>query len=692
MLRLFRTFGLHAPTVLLGFVALAACPLSAAELSGVPTKIHEIRSAKPEVIADALAVKIRGVVTRATDYELFIQDDTDSIFIWQPEGHPVFKRGDVVEVIGEIKTVYFTPLIKATRIDYLGRGMLPNPVRPSFHELASGRDDCHWVEVEGVIRVAEKTSSGGLELQLALDGALLRVVVEEPSAEAFPRLIGARIRLRGVAAGSVTSQHRMAEPVVRAEYTSDTFTVLEAGPADIFSVPLHTADSLLSYGSATLSEKLTRVKGVVTCWLPPALLFVRDGKHGLKIQVQHPVSLRPGDQVEVSGFPERAEIQPTLQNAFVRLDSRGPPPVPIVLAASDAMNFSHEANLVEISGELRELSRRTDQIVMVISADKVLFNAVLDAPTIAARLPVIGARVTVTGICHIDRLTPPDATQVVTPASFRLQLRSLDDVRVIAAPPWWTTRRLLIGLAMLGVLCFLALGWILSLNRRVDRQTRTILDEARKTAQLEERNRISRDFHDTLEQQLAGATILLDAIAKMFSVQPQRAKESLDTVRTMLRHSLSEAQQTVLDLRSDEMVSRDVPLLIERSVRSLVDPTGVAVEFQFEGAWPEMDIVVKTHLLRIVQESVTNALKHASPSRIVVSACAGPERIDLRVINDGHGFDPQSCPCDGTGNFGLIGMRERADKLRAVFAIDSTPERGTSVTVSLPRENCASRI
>jgi signal transduction histidine kinase len=689
MSRTLRSFGLQLFIALVG-AAPGVCPLGAAEAQSVLTHIGEIRAASAEIIAGKPRVHVKGVVTRSAPNELFIQDDTDAIFVWQPADHPDFKLGDLVEVVGNAVVGSFAPLIKAEHIDFLGRGVLPVPKQASFHELASGREDCHWVEVEGVVRTVEPTSWGCLILQLAVDGELLRVVVATPAVSAPqvpPGLFGSRVRLRGVAAGSKTPQRRMVEPVLWGTYTPETFTVLETGPADVFSVPLHPAESLLAYGSDTLSERLTRVQGVVTAWHPPDLLFVRDGGHGFEIHVQQPVSLQVGARVEAVGFPEMGDIQPILQNAFVRVLSSGPPPLPTPIAASDHLDFAHEADLVEIAGELRDLSRRADGIVAVVSAGNVLFNAELGGnPPSPAPLPAMGSRVVVTGIYHIDRLGPPNEGQLVRPASFRLHLRTLDDIRLIAAPPWWTARRLLIVLAILAASLVLALGWVWSLNRRVDRQTRIILDETRKSARFEERSRIAREFHDTLEQQLAGATIMLDAIAEMQAIQPQRAKESLDNVRAMLRHSLAEAQQSVLDLRDNEMVGCDLPSLIERSVRSLVDPTGVTVDFRFEGVWPDMDIVVKRHLLRIAQESVTNALKHAAPTRITVAARVLPDGIDLRVTDDGRGFDLQGGRPGGTGKFGLIGLRERADKVQGTLTIESAPNRGTTVAVSLPRK------
>ena len=111
--------------------------------------------------------------------------------------------------------------------------------------------------------------------------------------------------------------------------------------------------------------------------------------------------------------------------------------------------------------------------------------------------------------------------------------------------------------------------------------------------------------------------------------------------------------------------------------------TGIPVDFRTEGNWPELDSMVKQHLLRMVQESVTNAVKHATPRRITVTLRAKPEGIELEVADDGCGFVVQDRLRPGTHEFGLIGLQERAEKIGARLTIRSAPRQGTTVVVAL---------
>jgi signal transduction histidine kinase len=307
-------------------------------------------------------------------------------------------------------------------------------------------------------------------------------------------------------------------------------------------------------------------------------------------------------------------------------------------------------------------------------------DAALPDPT--AELPPVGSRISLVGICSIDRVTPPDTSQIVAPASVRLRLRSLADVRVLSHPSWWTPERQFAAIGLLSLFALGALGWIWTLDRRVRAQTRVILGSVQKAAVLEERNRIAREFHDTLEQQLAGTTILLDAVDTILD-QPQRARDSLNTARAMLRHSLDEAQQAVGDLRSNDLIERDFGPLVEDAARERLHATGIPLEFQCNGAWPELDIMVKQHLLRIALEAVTNAAKHASPSHITISLRANRDVVEVHVADDGCGFSVPDGARAGRGQFGLIGLQERAEKIGARLSIQSAPAQGTTVAVTL---------
>lgn len=669
----------------IGALLIASAGLRATEPQGGEiTDIGEIRAMLPERAAEFLPVNVRGVITRITPHELFIQAGAEAIFVGRLVHDPALRMGDYVEVRGVTDRGHFYPIINRARVTVLGHPGLPDPWVVRYADLVTDQSDCQWVEVAGVVRTVQADPGGLFTLSVLFDGQLLRVLIGEPRPSPDSRLLGARIRVRGVISGAKTPQRRLVEPVLWSDYRPDTFVIESAGPADVFQAPAWSVDALHEQGGGRLPGEMIRINGVVTCQPAPQLFFIRDGGANIEIRLQQRAVLAVGDRVEAVGFPEMGLVQPILQSALARRVATGPPPAPSRLRLAELLDFRHEAELVEVEGELREIIRHNRGAIMILAEEDKVLNVDLDAALLdpAAGLPPVGSRLALTGINQIDRVTPPDQFQIVAPAAARLRLRSLDEVRVLSRPPWWTPARLLAALALLGVFALGALGWIWTLNRRVQAQTRIILGSVRKEAMLEERNRIAREFHDTLEQQLAGATILLDAVDTVVE-QPQRAREGLTTARAMLRHSLDEAQQAVGDLRSNDLLERDFASLVEDAVRQRLHATGIALDFQCQGAWPELDTMVKQHLLRIVGEAVTNAVKHAAPRRITITLRAAPGSVELRLTDDGRGFVVPPRSHHKPGAFGLLGLHERADKMGAELTVASTPGAGTTVTVLL---------
>lgn len=674
---------------LAALVAAAVTIVASAAGPGTPpavlTSIGEIRSLSPEQAAAALPVNVRGIITRCTPYELFIQNGSDAIFIWQRGGeHKGLSLGALVEITGETHPGHLFPVIRHPTITVLGLPGLPEPQRLPANELTAMRHDCQWVEVRGVVRTVEHLSNRSLQLGVFYDGTVLRVHIHQPAPNRSANLLGATVRLRGVISGAKTPQRTIVEPVLWVVDTPETLAVLAPGPADLFSIPLRTVQMLKEPDATARSGEMLRLQGTVTGQPAPRLVYLRDGDHGLEIRLPQPVTFAAGDRIEAVGFPEMGLVQPVLHAAVARRIGADPAPLPLRVRAKELLDFAHEAQLIEVSGELREVFRHNDGLSLVLAEDGTAFSVDLFAAPQAddPPLPPVGSRIALVGICLIERVTPPNVFQIVSPATARVQLRSLADLRVLSRPPWWTPTRLFIAIAVLSLCALGALGWVWTLNRRVQAQTHIILGNAQKQAALEERNRIAREFHDTLEQQLAGATILLDAVDTILE-QPQRARASLNTARAMLRHSLDEAQQAVADLRSNDLIERDLGPLIEQAVHQRLHATGIKPEFRRSGDWPDLDTMVKQHLLRIVQESVTNAAKHAAPRRITVSLQAARDQVELEVADDGCGFDVTE-RLHGPGRFGLIGMQERAEKIGARLTIRSAPAAGTTLTVILP--------
>jgi len=201
---------------------------------------------------------------------------------------------------------------------------------------------------------------------------------------------------------------------------------------------------------------------------------------------------------------------------------------------------------------------------------------------------------------------------------------------------------------------------------------------------LQERARLAREIHDTLAQGFVGISSQLDAVAMCMPEDASAARKFLDLARRMARHSLTEARRSVMDLRAAALEDQDLRAALESGARSWAAGTGVEIEVSASGPQKPLPGETEQHLLRIAQESVTNALKHSGASKIRIELAADPKSVRLRICDDGCGFDQKDVFSSLGGHFGLLGMRERAERLGGAFRLASRPGEGTEVEVTAP--------
>jgi signal transduction histidine kinase/ligand-binding sensor domain-containing protein len=204
-------------------------------------------------------------------------------------------------------------------------------------------------------------------------------------------------------------------------------------------------------------------------------------------------------------------------------------------------------------------------------------------------------------------------------------------------------------------------------------------------AVLSERNRIAREIHDNLAQDILGISVQLELVSRLMPGAAEAAKGHLDRARMLVRNSMTEARRYVWDLRSEELQKKDLPAALADTARRLTADTGVEAVVDVSGPLQPLPIAVETNLLRIGQEAVNNAVRHAQASRIHVALNFDTRSVQLSVSDNGRGFDTGEQLADG--HFGLIGMRERAEEIGGVLTIQSADKRGTQVTIDVPLNN-----
>ncbi len=202
--------------------------------------------------------------------------------------------------------------------------------------------------------------------------------------------------------------------------------------------------------------------------------------------------------------------------------------------------------------------------------------------------------------------------------------------------------------------------------------------QANQTAILRERNRMAREIHDTLAQGFTGIVIQLEAAEDTLTEAPPTARDHLSRARALARESLAEARRSVWALRAENQL--DLFTTLRRQAASLTAGTKIIVHVTQDGVPRPLPENLEQSMLRIGQESLTNALRHGKASQVWIRLSFASESVELKVEDDGIGFDPAT----STNGFGLTGMRERAEELGGTLQIAAVPGRGTTVVVRFP--------
>jgi two-component system NarL family sensor kinase len=223
---------------------------------------------------------------------------------------------------------------------------------------------------------------------------------------------------------------------------------------------------------------------------------------------------------------------------------------------------------------------------------------------------------------------------------------------------------------------------------------RTLLaEQATRVALVEERNRLAREVHDTLAQELAGIALQLEAADALLGRDPERARTRLRQALAQTRESLAEARRSVLDLRAGPLERQDLPSALGELAQRFGQESGVAVETQLDWQGQRLPARHEQALYRIAQEALTNTRQHAGATRATLALLQSESCVTLLIADNGRGFDSASLPApDQPGDpaarrsYGLISMRERALLLGGTMRIASSPGAGTRIEVHLPLE------
>jgi signal transduction histidine kinase len=201
---------------------------------------------------------------------------------------------------------------------------------------------------------------------------------------------------------------------------------------------------------------------------------------------------------------------------------------------------------------------------------------------------------------------------------------------------------------------------------------------------VEERTRLAREIHDTLAQSFVGISLQLDTVQEALNGSSDTARQYLNHAQKMVRHSLTEARQSMATLRTTELSEQDLPATLTAAVPRWVAGRQVDVRLNISQLHRKLPPDIAQNLLRIAQEAVTNAVKHAMAQVVRLDLNVENDLLCLRVEDDGKGFEPSDTFSVSGGHFGIVGMRERAKQIGGEFDLASQPGGGTRVEVRIP--------
>lgn len=422
------------------------------------------------------------------------------------------------------------------------------------------------------------------------------------------------------------------------------------------------------------------LEGLVTTVRPGDWFMLRTANGSYEVALPGGSTYRPGDDLSLEGEPQIQSGGMHLVNADIHLHEAKAPPRPVeITRPADAAHGDY----IAVQGRVRDvfLGRNRARLVLALEGGHTSCTAFLEAPleVMSMKMPRLGALVRVEGPCLRRSMYWWLGSDLTIGSALGTRME------VLAPPPWWTVSRLeqalwwVCGLVVVGGGANARLWW--GSTRRARR--RNALERSAAVAQ--ERQRIAWEIHDSLRQEIAAARLHLENLKTAARLSPEAVPELASQTQDMLRHCEEEARNCIWDLRAGIGDELSLPGTLQRWLK-VRQPTGGECTVEMRagseplGLSPEQSF----QILRIVQETVNNAITHALAGTIVVSLRRNAEGVELLVEDDGCGFEIAG-RVDREGiHFGLHMLRERAARIRAEIQVRSELNVGTRLRLVLP--------
>ncbi len=497
-------YALAVGTLIAGCSSAAMAEPAQTTLRSVAAMTNAEASRHPQVTFDATVTYYRPYARN-----MFVQDGDSAIYV-----HPSVIRnvvaGDRIRVHGSLHES-FRPYIEHADITLLRHGSLPEPLRPSFEQMIHAETDCRLVTVRAIIQSADlvpnlQTPISTTETNVLVDGGQATATIDSDDPTRLKGLLDAEVEMTGVQSG--VFDNKMQETGILLHIQSlDQVKILKPAQVDPWSIPITPMDrALTGYRGHDQSER-QRMRGTITYDQPGVALVLQDGTKSIWVDTASWNPLRVGTVAEAIGFPEVENGFLRLTRAEVRETVSQAPVTPSLftwrqLAVGGNMGHGHLFDLVSMEGVVVTEVRQATQDEYVLESDGHLLSAIIRHPASSIQIPLapmleipVGTHIRVSGICILT-----DANPFNGEVPFNILMRNVNDIVVVARPPWLNVRHLvmIVGILLFVVIAIGIRSW--ALERQVRHKTAALAYLERRRSRILEAINGSTPLAEILEQ------------------------------------------------------------------------------------------------------------------------------------------------------------------------------------------------
>lgn len=646
------------------------------------TTVEEIKRLKHDQALRGYPVHVRGVITWSAGSAVVIQDTTAGIFVSEV---PVadadgLREGEYWDIQG-ITAAQFSPMILARKVLRLGLGTLPEPLRPTWDQLINGSLDTQYVEVKGIVTAVRSNL-----VTLLTHGGTIQLDLPEKSPQELTPYEGTLVRVRGCL-WAVKDNTTHVFKIGEVEIHDPAIDIDQPAPDNPFAAPLKRVADLLLFDPQ--AGPLQRVKIFAqVIHKRGGTYYLMDGPAGLQCVPRQAMQLRPGDLVQVVGFPDLAGPSPVLREAVIHKVGHAALPEPAVFSDETLLSDQHDSTLVRVDAQLVKLGADQKDQVLGLQAGGNSFIARVDTNSDFVQSLRVGSQLELTGV-YLGR--GGNRAEGRDFDSFELLINYASDIRILAEPPWWNLRRFLAIVGILVGVLGVAFVWIALLRRKVDQRTVQLKEEIHERERAEqqravegERSRIARDLHDDLGSSLTEISLLADA-GPGWPPSLEKAGLRFRSIADKARALVNALDVIVWLVNPRKDVLPFLAGYLASYTEEYLSASAIACRLKIPLNIPSIPLTAETRhsLFLAVKETLRNVVRHAHASEVVMELAIVSSQLQIIIEDNGQGFESSNPP---NGN-GLLNLRDRLTAVGGRCEISSRLETGTKVLFAVPLNN-----